>query len=177
LSIPASCYPLDCDPPRYEEFSISVDAHSGPSGENPSGTADFGFDLPQVITFVNHIDVTCLRVEGNVAVIGGTGYQQADHYSPEIAALVRVVDAGGPNSGKDTFDWEITEFGGPPDCSAFPDRPPTFMNNMEGDLHVVDALPLPTSKDQCKNAGWRTFGDTFKNQGQCVAFVERGPKP
>jgi hypothetical protein len=42
---------------------------------------------------------------------------------------------------------------------------------------VVDAQPLPTSKDQCKNGGWRGFGDTFKNQGQCVAFVERGPKP
>jgi hypothetical protein len=36
---------------------------------------------------------------------------------------------------------------------------------------------LPTSKDQCKNGGWRNFGDTFKNQGQCVAFVQRGPKP
>jgi hypothetical protein len=37
--------------------------------------------------------------------------------------------------------------------------------------------PLPTSKEQCKSGGWRTFGATFKNQGQCVAFVERGPKP
>jgi hypothetical protein len=29
---------------------------------------------------------------------------------------------------------------------------------------------LPTSKDQCKNGGWRTFG-VFKNQGDCVSFV------
>jgi len=28
----------------------------------------------------------------------------------------------------------------------------------------------PTSKDQCKNGGWRTFG-AFKNQGDCVSFV------
>lgn len=28
----------------------------------------------------------------------------------------------------------------------------------------------PTSKDQCKNDGWKTYG-TFKNQGDCVSFV------
>jgi hypothetical protein len=32
------------------------------------------------------------------------------------------------------------------------------------------APPLPTSKDQCKNGGWRTYG-VFKNQGDCVSFV------
>ena len=29
-----------------------------------------------------------------------------------------------------------------------------------------------TSKDQCKNRGWKNFGATFKNQGQCVSFVQ-----
>ena|SRR5215216_3183968 len=29
---------------------------------------------------------------------------------------------------------------------------------------------LPTIADQCKNAGWRTYG-VFKNQGDCVSFV------
>jgi len=30
----------------------------------------------------------------------------------------------------------------------------------------------PTSKDQCKNGGWRSFTNpSFKNQGQCIAFV------
>ncbi len=41
---------------------------------------------------------------------------------------------------------------------------------------VDDPPPVPTSKDQCKNGGWRDFGSVFKNQGQCVAFVARGPK-
>jgi hypothetical protein len=31
---------------------------------------------------------------------------------------------------------------------------------------------LPTSKEQCKKGGWKNFGTTFKNQGQCVSFVE-----
>jgi hypothetical protein len=31
----------------------------------------------------------------------------------------------------------------------------------------------PDSKDQCKNNGWKAFPQQFKNQGQCVSFVER----
>jgi hypothetical protein len=31
----------------------------------------------------------------------------------------------------------------------------------------------PTSKDQCKKGGWKNFTDpVFKNQGQCVSYVE-----
>ena len=30
----------------------------------------------------------------------------------------------------------------------------------------------PSSKDACKNGGWKTFNNpSFKNQGQCVAYV------
>jgi hypothetical protein len=44
-------------------------------------------------------------------------------------------------------------------------------------IALTGARPcLPTSKDQCKNGGWRNYGTTFKNQGQCVAFVQRGPR-
>jgi hypothetical protein len=42
-------------------------------------------------------------------------------------------------------------------------------------VQVHDARPTPTSKDQCKSGGHVSFG--FKNQGECVAFVQRGPKP
>ena len=45
-----------------------------------------------------------------------------------------------------------------------------------GDIVVTDAVPVPSSKDECKAGGWRNFGATFKNEGQCVAFVQRGPK-
>jgi YVTN family beta-propeller protein len=55
---------------------------------------------------------------------------------------------------------------------------------------VIDTIPLsvfpfrialtptpgsPATKDECKNGGWRDFGPPagrFKNQGQCVSFVE-----
>lgn len=40
---------------------------------------------------------------------------------------------------------------------------------------VATEIPVapPTSKDQCKNDGWKTFNDpSFGNQGKCVSFVE-----
>ena len=49
-------------------------------------------------------------------------------------------------------------------------------NVITGDIVVTDAPPVPTTKGQCKNGGWRSFGSAFQNQGQCVAFVNRGPK-
>jgi DNA-binding beta-propeller fold protein YncE len=40
---------------------------------------------------------------------------------------------------------------------------------------AVTPLPrMPTSNEQCKNGGWRNFPQ-FKNQGQCIAFVNHGP--
>ena len=45
------------------------------------------------------------------------------------------------------------------------------------DAFVVKIAPLPTSRDQCKNGGWRIFG-VFKNQGDCVSFVaSKGKNP
>ena len=34
---------------------------------------------------------------------------------------------------------------------------------------VFDAKPLPTTKEQCMNGGWKQIG--FANQGLCIAFV------
>lgn len=34
---------------------------------------------------------------------------------------------------------------------------------------------LPTTKDDCKNGGWQSFG-VFKNQGDCVSFIATGGK-
>jgi len=43
-------------------------------------------------------------------------------------------------------------------------------NPSAAQTEVIVKAPLPTSKDQCKNGGWRSFG-VFKNQGDCVSFV------
>jgi large repetitive protein len=39
----------------------------------------------------------------------------------------------------------------------------------------IAAVALPTSADQCKKGGWRSFG-VFKNQGDCVSYVATGGK-
>jgi hypothetical protein len=28
------------------------------------------------------------------------------------------------------------------------------------------------AQNQCKNGGWKNFGDMFKNQGQCLKFFK-----
>jgi hypothetical protein len=42
--------------------------------------------------------------------------------------------------------------------------------NSLGALAFQDSRCLPTTKEECKKGGWRTFG-VFKNQGDCVSFV------
>jgi len=48
-----------------------------------------------------------------------------------------------------------------------------FTETFVSDLTEPVPLPGPTSTDQCKRGGWQEFG--FKNQGQCIAFVNHGP--
>jgi hypothetical protein len=145
-------------PAQAGEFSvITIDATSGPSGENPTGQVRF-----DVFGFLNvGGPVACLAVSGNTATIniqdqiGGFG-----------VVTVQVVD-GQP----DTFD-AIPAGRAPTDCSPLP---PTGLGGplSGGDIVVVDAPPLPTSKEQCKDGGWRNFG-VFKNQGDCTSFVATG---
>jgi hypothetical protein len=43
---------------------------------------------------------------------------------------------------------------------------------VNGVLQEPAPATTPTSKDQCKNGGWKTFTNpSFKNQGDCVSFV------
>jgi hypothetical protein len=40
-----------------------------------------------------------------------------------------------------------------------------------GELQVPETTSAPTTKDDCKNGGWKNFTPAFKNQGDCVSFV------
>lgn len=54
----------------------------------------------------------------------------------------------------------------------------TLSNIAVNGVEVVVPLPVtvPTNKDQCKNGGWMTFSNpSFKNQGQCVSYVQANP--
>ena len=48
-----------------------------------------------------------------------------------------------------------------------------------GPIDLISVVPpSPTTKAQCKNGGWTGYvdsnGQRFKNQGDCVSFVENG---
>jgi hypothetical protein len=164
-----------------------IDATSGASGENASGTARFGH-VEASLTPLWELRVTCLAVTGRTAVIGFTGtyatyFGWGETYP--TAGLIRAVDGGGPGSRQDTAEFaSVTgEMDGPPipgptNCSSYPGGypgPRAPIVNSEGDLVVTDTQALPRSKGQCKYDGWRRYG-TFQNQGECVRFVRENAR-
>jgi hypothetical protein len=162
------------------------DVHSGPAGENASGTVTFVHGERLGLT-VDVGTVTCLAVHGQTASIGvnfaGLG-PPGEHLDPPHSAIVFVADLGG--AGEDRLSVQDLASGpgtapsvcppSPPIMTLGPTYPSSFYYVVPGEsVTVTDAQPpLPTSKDQCKQGGWAQFG--FKNEGQCVAFVERGAK-
>jgi hypothetical protein len=163
----------------FRPITVVLAAHSGPSGENPTGTAEWRALVGTNFIIDDRGPVSCLAVSGHTAVVGYSG-------APNTRALIRVTD-GGSAPGQDSFEvvFQVAQSGNvlpPPDCSVFP--PPAAGDttfdvskvNRYGDLVVTDAQPFPTSKDQCKNGRWRNFGSAFKNEGACVSSVANGGK-
>jgi hypothetical protein len=62
------------------------------------------------------------------------------------------------------------------DNGASPSNAQTLIvNNVTVNGSTFTVVPAPTNKDQCKNGGWQTFNNpSFKNQGDCVSFVQTG---
>jgi hypothetical protein len=140
--------------------AFRFDAHSGPSGENPQGTItrlDPAGGPPTTAS------VDCLAVHGNRATVGAVAGE-----FPPIHIVAFIEDNDG--AGVDRF----LGLSGIPGCPLDPPAGTSLAPIFSGDLTVVDASPPPTSKDQCKNGGWRTYG-VFKNQGDCISFVGKNP--
>ena len=34
-----------------------------------------------------------------------------------------------------------------------------------------NGCPMPAKKPQCLNDGWKRYGTTFRNQGDCVSYI------
>ena len=133
---------------------LQVDARSGPSGENPTGTT-----LCTPLPGPPGSELTCLNVQGNVALM------TVSRLDTGSVGSLRITD-----NGPGVLDLVEANFG--PGC---PQPQPFYFNVglVSGDYVVVDAPPLPTSTKQCKHGGWWSFG-VFKNQGDCVSFVVTG---
>jgi len=139
----------------FAEFTFDV--HSGPSGENPTGTVA----IDAFVGMIGPLDVTCLSVDGNRASM----FAAAPPNNSGVAGLLISVADNGP--GDDRLDWRTVSGVAPADCPV-PDE--VFQATVSGDITVTDAPPLPTTKEQCKHGGWRTYG-VFTNPGDCVSFV------
>jgi hypothetical protein len=134
---------------------IRLDATSGPSGENPSGELAFAGT-----SFSDGGQVTCLAVSGNSATLN------FESVFLGVPVTVHVVDDDPDTISILVLGRAATDCSPPPEINVSP--------LTSGDITVVDAQPLPTSRTQCKHGGWRQFD--FKNQGQCIRFVNHGAK-
>ena len=148
-------------------YGLRLDAHSGPFGENAFGSTHLSQRF-----FVSGGPVTCLAVTGHRAVIGGPDTEFTG------SAYLFLVEDNAATGTPDRLLSNYTALPGAPTVCPSPDefvadndrRPYTVV---EGDLIVHDAHPpTPTSKDQCKDDGWRSFPG-FKNQGSCISFLNR----
>jgi len=144
----------------YLTLDFEFDARSGPSGENPTGHVTFrNTGIPTIFL---EGPVTCLVVNGSVATLNlqsGTAYG------------IFTVEVRDSASGDTIALWPTGRE--PGDCAPLDQR--AGLAVIAGNVVVVDAPPLPTSRDQCKNGGWRDFPG-FKNQGDCVSYVATGGK-
>jgi hypothetical protein len=144
-------------------YAFDLDARSGPSGEDPTGTAKIVLRADPTLWIEG--PVTCLTVTGNRAVVG----LDNSLGSPAFGRgwLIEVTD-GQPDS---LAVGLISSLEPPTVCppSVGLDQQPVD----SGDIAVTDAPPLPASKDQCHHGGWKAYG-VFKNQGACVSFVATG---
>jgi hypothetical protein len=155
------------------ENSFDFDVAGGASGENPSGS--FSIAVPFLSETFTTTEITCLSISGNTATFAGLLAPNSQGF---VYVKVTVVDQG-PTG--DIFG--VVAYVSVPNCVpiAHPEGVASLGTGpiASGDITVSDAQPplIPTSKDQCQKGGWRNYGTTFKNQGQCVTFVATGDKP
>ncbi len=132
-----------------------------PAAKHPTGTASLTAPLLNT-TFTG--PVTCLAVNGNSATLNFV-VTNPSNPAESLVFTYSVIDSPAGDLFIDGFNQRS-----PTDCSARSSFPEPIIS---GDVVVVDAHP-PTTKEQCKHGGWKTYG-VFKNQGDCVSFVVRQP--
>jgi hypothetical protein len=148
---------------------------SGPMQTTSYGS---GFAI-QPITFT---------IPGGLPLTAGAQYVLFFTTSRDYAANAGITDTGFVScTATDTYsggDWVYINDGGDPTWwtklgvgwyhpAAYPN---TFPRQDDLAFQAIFSSPLPTSKAQCMNGGWKNFGTTFKNQGDCVSFVASGGK-
>jgi hypothetical protein len=92
------------------------------------------------------------------------------------AGVNRPVSQGGEIFGFDPTLFPILPPNGPGGGSPVSGWNDQGFSTGAYRITVTGTRPcLPTTKEECKDGGWRNFG-VFKNQGDCVSFVATGGK-
>ena len=116
----------------------TIDAHSGPSGEDPRGYIRSQGPYYEWWGFEG--SVTCVAVNGNRAAVGAVG--QATAFSgpptPRPATMLLTVEDS-PTVGTDSA-WAVFEDGStPPNCATASFASQFTLRNPDSELVVVDA--------------------------------------
>jgi hypothetical protein len=140
---------------------FGIDIQAGPSGQNPTGT------LTLVLTFT---DPTCLVVRsGGGGAAPSAAINLLNPFSGRRVVFRIAGGEGGPQLIGVSFAASAS------DCTFGPST--DVAEVVSGKITIVDSPSVPTTKEQCKNGGWRNFPG-FKSQGDCVSFVAtKGKNP
>lgn len=139
--------------------------------------------IPGVCAFTCYVSWSTIVASNPNAVVLSYGINQGGGN----AGLKSGVDAlrFGAGGSTTTYDFELVAdrdgdgvADGTDNCI---DVPNADQGDVDGDGvgTACDDTELPTSKEQCKNGGFRAFkdgGTAFRNQGDCVSFVATGGK-
>jgi hypothetical protein len=151
----------DLDPDSW--IDIDIDSRSGPSGENPIGSAWHSGSVDPSRRIGG--PVTCLAVNGRSAAVTFDISQSNNSGNRFLKA--HVVDNTGTGQ-PDQFALSPPSVENP-GCAINP--LPAGSSITAGDITVVDAKPKPRffTLDDCRLGGWAKIG--FTSRRQCGNFV------
>ena len=138
---------------RADVFLFQIDAHSGPMGENPTGS--FLID-PAISPEPFGGPITCLAVRANVATFNFEG-------QPGLPNVGTIVATDSPTGDQIAY---VGPGRAPTDCSPVTNPPNQTLNG--GQIVVTDAQP-PATYTQCRQAGWVAYG--YASHPQCISAV------
>jgi hypothetical protein len=142
-------------------FDYKTDGHCG------GGAPRFNLELNQT----SNAFLGCNSTLGTRTDLNN-GWTHVEFTTADIAAA--VTTAGGVPTDTLSDLYIIFDEGTDTPAGGTIVTPGTvYIDNISVNGQVVGSpeTNVPTLKDQCKKDGWKSFGDMFKNQGDCVSFV------
>jgi hypothetical protein len=140
---------------RGDAYSFQIDAHSGPSGENPTGSVQI---TPAYIGEPFGGPITCLAVTGHVATFNFEDL-------PASTSVGTFVATDSPAGDQIAY---VGPGRAPTDCSPVTNPPNQPLRG--GDIVVADAQP-PDTYTQCRQGDWIKYG--YASHAQCIDGVHQ----